>query len=87
MRSDAEGWLSRERQLIERQLWTPSTHRKAERKAMVTLGQYAETWLEQRTLRHTTQVHYRRKVAAPLNGREQQRHARVSSSAEPCVSG
>ena len=69
VRGDAEGWLSRERQLIERQEWTPPAHRKAERKAMVTLGQYAETWLDQRTLKHTTQVHYRRILAhfAPLD--------------------
>jgi integrase len=63
VRSDAEGWLSRERQLVERQEWTPPAHRKAERKAMITLGQFAETWLAQRTLKHTTQVHYRRILA------------------------
>ena len=69
VRSDAEGWLSRERQLIERQEWTPPAHRKAERKAMVTLGQCAETWLSQRTLKHTTRLHYRRILAhfAPLD--------------------
>ena len=69
VRSDAEGWLSRERQLIERQEWTPPAHRKAERKAMITLGQFAETWLAQRTLKHTTQLHYRRILAhfAPLD--------------------
>src|ERR1700757_649883 len=67
--SDAEGWLSRERQLIERQEWTPPAHRKAERKATITLGQYAETWLAQRTLKHTTKLHYRRILAhfAPLD--------------------
>jgi hypothetical protein len=52
VRTDAEGWLSRERQLIERQEWTPPVQRSAERKAMITLGQFAETWLAQRTLKH-----------------------------------
>jgi hypothetical protein len=63
VRSDAEGWLACERQLIERQQWTPPAQRKAERKAMITLGQYAETWLAQRTLKHTTRLHYRRCLA------------------------
>ena len=35
----------------------------------MTLGQYAETWLAQRTLKHTTHLHYRRILAhfAPLD--------------------
>jgi integrase len=58
VRSDAEGWLSRERRLIERQEWTPPAHRVAEQKAAITLGQYAETWLAQRDLKERTRLHY-----------------------------
>lgn len=32
--SDAEGWLSGERLLIERQAWSPPAQRKAEQKAL-----------------------------------------------------
>ncbi|WP_231983645.1 site-specific integrase [Mycobacterium sp. E2733] len=61
--SNAEGWLYQERCLIERGEWIAPAQRKTERQAMVTLGKFAATWLSQRPLKHTTQVHYRRLVA------------------------
>lgn len=69
VRTDAEGWLSRERRLIERQEWTPPAARAAEHKATLTLAEYAKTWLAQRTLKERTRLHYEALLAhlAPLD--------------------
>lgn len=59
-RTDAEGWLARERQLIELGGWSPPESRAAA-KAMVgvTVREYAETWLTQRDLTPKTRALYR----------------------------
>lgn len=50
-KADAEGWLSQERRLIERDEWTAPALRKAraEHDATQTLRTYTETWLPERT--------------------------------------
>lgn len=63
---DAEGWLTDRRREIDRELWSPpatATQKKAKRAAEVKFGDYAERWLEQRTvkgrpLRPRTREHY-----------------------------
>jgi integrase len=61
---DAEGWLSRERHLIDLDVWTsPEQREAAKRAAGVTLADYGATWIEQRTvkgqpLRPRTKSHY-----------------------------
>ncbi|MGD9514274.1 tyrosine-type recombinase/integrase [Mycolicibacterium sp.] len=56
---DAEHWLSNERRLIERDEWTPPKERAAERKARsVTVGEYAERWIEFRNVKPRTRSMY-----------------------------
>jgi integrase len=56
---DAEHWLSDERRLIERDEWTPPAMRAAARKARsVTVGDYADRWLEHRDVKPRTRGHY-----------------------------
>ena len=48
----AEGWLSNERQSLELGTWTPPAQRAAEKKAAVlTLADYAATWIEYRNVK------------------------------------
>ncbi|TPG37098.1 tyrosine-type recombinase/integrase [Mycolicibacterium hodleri] len=64
---DAEGWLHERRREIDRELWSPPAtgeQKKAKRKADVKFGDYADKWVETRTvkgkpLRPRTQAHYR----------------------------
>ncbi|MGV0607380.1 tyrosine-type recombinase/integrase [Mycolicibacterium sp. XJ1904] len=59
-RMDAEGWLSQERRRIELDTWTPPAQRSAEKKAKaITVGEYAEKWIEHRNLKPRTRSAYR----------------------------
>lgn len=57
---DAEHWLSDERRRIERDEWTPPAQRveRAKTKA-VTLGEYADTWVEHRNVKPRTRSMYK----------------------------
>jgi integrase len=56
---DAEHWLAAERRLIERDEWTPPAMRAAAKKARsITVGEYADRWLEHRDVKPRTQIHY-----------------------------
>jgi integrase len=58
-RTDAEGWLSGERRLIELRVWTPPAQRDAERAATVlTLADYGDLWITQRKLRPRPRDNY-----------------------------
>ncbi|MDV3135337.1 hypothetical protein [Mycobacterium sp. 29Ha] len=69
---DAEAWLSDERRLIERDEWTPPAQRRAAPQGKVlTIGQYAQTWVAQRSLKARTRTHYEgllQRQLAPLAG-------------------
>jgi integrase len=59
-RMDAEHWLSNERRSMERDEWIAPALRVAERKAKaITLGEYADTWLEHRNVKPRTRSMYR----------------------------
>jgi integrase len=58
VRIDAEGWLAGERRLIERGEWTPPEARMAAARASLTLRQYAQAWLAQRSVKPTTRGLY-----------------------------
>jgi integrase len=66
-RMDAEHWLCDERRLIDRGEWTPprlraaATHAKAQ-----TFIEYADAWLEHRTLKPRTRALYRELIDGPL---------------------
>src|SRR4051794_26866430 len=65
---DAEGWLAREKRLIESDAWTPPADRKPKRApAAVTFGEYAAAWLEDRTLKPRTKDHYASLLTNQLN--------------------
>jgi hypothetical protein len=56
---DAEAWLAAERRLIELDTWTPPAARMAVRKAKtVTLAEYAQRWIDHRTLKPRTRNSY-----------------------------
>ena len=56
----AEGWLATERRLVESGQWTPPADRERQQQsAGLTLGAYAEGWLDQRDLKPRTREHYR----------------------------
>lgn len=60
-RMDAERWLGDERRLIDQQIWTSPKHRVGQRKAdAITLNEYADRWIEQRTVKPTTRIEYKR---------------------------
>lgn len=51
--------VSDERRLIDRDEWTPPAARSAATKVRrITVGEYAQTWLAQRTLKHRTRAYY-----------------------------
>jgi len=54
---DAEAWLTDRRREIDREVWSPPVEAA---QSPVTLGEYAETWLLDRTLKPRTRDHYRR---------------------------
>lgn len=58
-KQDAEGWLSRERNMIAADTWIPPTERAAVARRRLTFGVYAEAWLRDRTLKPRTRQHYR----------------------------
>jgi integrase len=66
-KEDAEAWLTDRRREINQELWLPPAtveQKAAKRKADVTFGEYADGWLETRTvrgrpLRPRTKAHYR----------------------------
>lgn len=52
-------WLAAERRLIELDTWTPPTQRTAQKRAKaVTVGEYAQAWIEHRTLKPRTRNSY-----------------------------
>lgn len=56
---DAEAWLAAERRLIELDTWTPPAARTAARTAKaVTVGEYAQRWIDHRTLKPRTRNSY-----------------------------
>jgi integrase len=66
-RMDAERWLADERLLIDQGVWTPPKGIAAQRKMRgVTLGEYADTWVEHRNVKESTKIEYRRLLAGPL---------------------
>jgi integrase len=66
-RMDGEAWLAQERELIQRDLWTPPKVRAAQRKLKgVTFGEYAATWVDHRNIKASTAAEYRRLLAGPL---------------------
>jgi integrase len=58
---DAEAWLASERKLIDQDLWSAPKVRAAQRKAeTITLGEYADRWIEQRNIKPGTRIEYQR---------------------------
>ncbi|GAT02062.1 tyrosine-type recombinase/integrase [Mycolicibacterium fortuitum] len=58
-RMDAEYWLGDERRLIELDAWTPPAMRAAQSKIKaVTVGEYAERWIEHRNIKPRTRSMY-----------------------------
>ncbi|WP_231744880.1 site-specific integrase [Mycobacterium sp. IS-1590] len=60
---DAESWLSDRRKEIDRELWNPGAGQETKRKPDVTFAEFAETWVDNRTvkgrpLRPRTREHY-----------------------------
>jgi integrase len=57
---DAEGWLRDERKIVNSGEWMPPKGRAAAARAAQppTLGEYAASWLDSRTLRPRTRAHY-----------------------------
>ncbi|HET7385082.1 MAG TPA: site-specific integrase [Nocardioidaceae bacterium] len=70
---DAEGWLSTERSLIDRDQWSPPTARKvaeerrAREAAYNTVSTFAERYLKERSLRPTTAHNYQRLLVGRIN--------------------
>ncbi len=58
-RLDAEAWLTDERRQISASTWTSPGSRKAVGGRSLTVGQYAERWIERRELKPRTRDHYR----------------------------
>lgn len=57
---DAEHWLAAERRRIERDDWTPPAQRVEQAKVKaVTLGEYADTWVEHRNVKPRTRSMYK----------------------------
>jgi integrase len=58
---DAEAWLTDERRMIAAGEWTPPKSRAAAARAAQppSLSEYADSWLDSRTLRPRTRAHYR----------------------------
>ena len=55
----AEGWLSNERQSIELGTWTgPAVRAAAKRGEVLTLADYADTWIEHRNVKPRTKIEY-----------------------------
>ncbi len=64
---DAEFWLASERRLIECDMWTPPAFRAAQTHAKAqTFIEYADTWLEHRTLKPRTRALYHDLLDGPL---------------------
>jgi hypothetical protein len=60
VRTVAEGWLATERRLMESGDWTsPASRAKQQENASLTLAEYADAWLEHRSIKERTRVHYR----------------------------
>jgi integrase len=66
-RLDAEGWLSSERRLVERDDWTPPAQRAAEKHARgITVSDYTTVWIAQRSIKRRTSLHYEALLANQL---------------------
>src|SRR6185312_9119694 len=66
-----EAWLTAERQLIELGTWVAPAVRAAQKRAHVlTVGQYAQTWIDQRDVKPRTRAGYQaildNHIAEPL---------------------
>lgn len=58
---DAEAWLMAERRLITDDRWhSPADRARSARHAPTLFGDYAERWLDRRTLKPRTRAHYRK---------------------------
>ena len=74
-KEDAEAWLADRRREIDRELWSPpatTEQRRAKRKATIKFKDYANKWLETRTVRGRplkprTRQHYEAMLADHLN--------------------
>jgi integrase len=65
---DGEHWLAEERRLIERGQWTPPKTRATQHKAQaVTLSDYAAQWIDERNIKASTKIEYRRVKAALID--------------------
>lgn len=66
-RIDAEGWLSAERRKIEMDIWEPPALARERAKArVVTLGEYADRWVEERALKPRTRSGYKDLLRLPI---------------------
>lgn len=57
-KQDAEAWLVDERRLLESGRWTPPGMRHRSKATLVTVGEYAASWLTRRDLKPRTRAHY-----------------------------
>jgi integrase len=65
---DGEFWLASERRLIERDQWTPPKTRATQHKAQaVTLSDYAQKWIDERNIKASTKIEYRRIKSALID--------------------
>jgi integrase len=65
---DAEYWLASERRLIERDAWTPPKTRATQHKAQaITLADYADKWIDERNIKASTKIEYRRIKSALID--------------------
>lgn len=65
LKLDAEAWLTDRRREIDRDLWSPAPKRPPRRRRAITFADYADNWLETRTvrgrpLRPRTREHYQK---------------------------
>ena len=65
LKMDGEAWLAAEYRLIELDQWTPPTVRATQRNAQsITLSAYADRWIDERPIKASTKIEYRRNKAA-----------------------
>lgn len=66
---DAEACLAAERRLIELDAWTPPAQRTAKKTAKaITVGEYAQTWIDHRTLKPRTRNAYQALLDRHITG-------------------
>ncbi len=84
-REDAEGWLTDRRREIDRELWSPpatTEQKKTAKQKSVKFGDYAEKWLETRTVKgRPLRRRSREGVRGPVRGLTSTRRSRTKLSA------